>query len=56
MNLTLSDKVLGMFYLKKNSLASSSMMIYSYQSHMLFTLENLIHMLLVIILRFVKLL
>jgi hypothetical protein len=55
MNLTLSDEVLGIFYLKKNSLTSSSLMIYSYQSHMVFTLENLIHMLLVITLSFVKL-
>jgi hypothetical protein len=51
-------KCLGCFIWKTtySSLASSSVMIYSYQSHMLFTLENLIHMLLVITLSFVKLL
>jgi hypothetical protein len=48
-------KCLGCF-IWKNSLASSSLMIYSHQSRMLFTLENLIHMLLVITLSFVKLL
>jgi hypothetical protein len=56
MNLTLSNKVLGMFYFENISLTSSSVMIYSHQSHMLFTLDNLIHMLLVITLSFVKLL
>jgi hypothetical protein len=55
MNLTFSDKVLVMFHLKK-SLTRSSVMIYSYQNHMLFTLGNLIHMLLVITLSFFKLL
>jgi hypothetical protein len=52
--LTLTD-CLWCFTWKK-SLTSSSGMIYSHQSHMLFTLENLIHMLLVITLSFVKLL
>jgi hypothetical protein len=49
-------KCLGCFTWKNNSLTSSSVMIYSHQSYMLFTLENLIHMLLLITLSFVKLL
>jgi hypothetical protein len=48
-------KCLGCFTWK-NSLTSSLVMIFSHQSHMVFTLENLIHMLLVITLSFVKLL
>jgi hypothetical protein len=55
MNLTLSDKVFGMFYFGK-SLTSSLVMIYSHQSHTLVTLENPMHMLLVITLSFFKLL